>query len=242
MSDDDLYAVLRAADPLAGKQQRTNAATEESLHRLLAQGPSSDVPERRGNATRSTARRRLPAGRPRILAGASIGVAALGAVIAFAGASSPPAFAVTTAANGTVTITLNSLSAVDSLNAKLSAAGVHVRVAEVEPGCNAPVHIVGSSAPPATLQATPGAEASTIQLSSAPDPGASEQGLTNAQDGHTLVLSASPSGSQPSGQITQTAAPNVPDGDTLVLAASPSGLQPVGQITQTTAPSCVAPS
>jgi hypothetical protein len=165
-----------------------------------------------------TAHRRRPtgllAGRPRMLAGASAGIATATAavVLALAGASSPPAFAVTTAANGTVTITLNALSAVDALNAKLAAAGVHVRVAEVKLGCNAPVQLAGSSAPPTTLQATPGAGASNIQLAATAAPGASAQGLTN-----------------------------VPAGQTLVLAAFQSGLQTVGQITQTTAPACVAP-
>ncbi len=230
MSDDDLYAVLRAADPLAGRPPRSSTATEESLHRLLARGPSSVDPEPRGRTSRSATRRRRPGGRPRILAGAGLGIGTVAAavVLAFAGASSPPAFAVTTAADGTVTITLNSLDAVDALNAKLAAAGVHVRVAEVEPGCNAPVQLAGSNAPPATLTAAPGGGANTIQLSPAPNPGASGQGLSNTADGHTLVLAAPRT--------------NVPDGQTLVLAASPSGLQPVGQIDQTTPPSCVAPN
>jgi hypothetical protein len=165
-----------------------------------------------------TARRSWPTSvltaRPRMLAGASAGVATATAavVLALAGASSPPAFAVTTSANGSVTITLNALDAVDDLNAKLAAAGVHVRVAEVEAGCDAPVQRAGSSAPPTTLQASPGAGANSIQLSSTADPGPNAQGLTN-----------------------------VPDGQTLVLAASQSGLQAVGQITQSTAPACVAP-
>ena len=164
------------------------------------------------------AHRRRPTGwligRPRMLAGASAGIATVTAavVLALAGASSPPAFAVTTAAHGTVTITLNALSAVDALNANLATAGVHVRVAEVKAGCDAPVQLAGSSAPPTTLKATPGAGANIIQLSSTAAPGASAQGLTN-----------------------------IPAGQTLVLAASQSGLQPVGQITQTTAPACVAP-
>ena len=169
-------------------------------------------------ATAMPTRRRRPtgwlAGRPRMLAGASAGIATATAavVLALAGASSPPAFAVTTAANGTITITLNALSAVDALNAKLAAAGVHVRVAEVKPGCNAPAHLAGSSAPPTTLQATPGIGVSNLQLSATAAPRASAQGLTN-----------------------------VPAGQTLVLAASRSGLQTVGQITQTRAPACVAP-
>jgi hypothetical protein len=201
---------------------------EHDEHSVLAQ-----MREQIAATPMPAAHRPLPtrflAKRRRALAGVSASIATVtaAAVLALAGASSPPAFAVTTAANGTVTITLNSLSSVDDLNAKLAAAGVHVRVAEVKPGCNAPVQLAGSNAPPATLQATPGAGANSTQLSPAPDPGASAQGLTNVP--HTLVLVGAP------------ARTNVPDGQTLVLAASPSGLQPVGQITQTTAPSCVAP-
>ena len=79
------------------------------------------------------------------------------------------------------------------------------------PGCNAPVQLAGSNAPPATLQAKPGAGANSVQLSATADPGAGAGGLTS-----------------------------VPAGQTLVLAASTSGLQSVGQINQSTAPACVA--
>jgi hypothetical protein len=152
--------------------------------------------------------------RPRVLAGATVGCGTLAAALAlaFAGASSPPAFAVTSGANGSVTITLNALDAVDSLNAKLAAAGVNVRVAPVVQGCDAPVQIAGSGAPPATLRATPGGGANSVQLSATAPPGSSSQGLTD-----------------------------VPAGRTLVLAASQSGLQQIGVITQGTAPACVAP-
>jgi hypothetical protein len=85
------------------------------------------------------------------------GIAALGAalLLILAGPASQPAFAVTTNPDGTSTVTLNALIAVSSLNAKLAAVGVHVRVAEVVPGCNAPVQIAGSNTPPATLLAKP---------------------------------------------------------------------------------------
>jgi hypothetical protein len=189
-------------------------ALEHDEHSVLAQMREqiAATPMPAAHRRRPTA---LRAGRPRVLAGASAGIATATAavVLAFAGASSPPAFAVTTGANGTVTVTLHALSAVDALNAQLAAAGVHVRVAPVQPGCDAPVQLAGSSAPPTTLQAIPGAGASTIELSSTADPGPNAHGFTN-----------------------------VPDGQTLVLAASQSGLQSVGQITQTTAPACVAPS
>jgi hypothetical protein len=160
--------------------------------------------------------RRLPSsflgGRRRVLVGAGAGIAALCATLAviFAGVSSPPAFAVTTHPDGTTTITLNALSAVGALNAKLAATGVHVRVAPVVPGCQDPVQIAGSDAPPATLQAQPQAGGDSMQLSPTADPGLSAHDLTN-----------------------------VPAGQTLVLAASKSGLQVVGQINQGTAPACV---
>ena len=163
-------------------------------------------------ATSSPLRPSVLKWRPRLLAGASAGIAAFSGtlVLIFAGASSPPAFAVTTNANGTTTITLHALSAVDALNAKLASSGVHVRVAPVVQGCNAPVQMAGSAAAPATLLAQPGVGASTIQLSATRDPGPKAQGLTN-----------------------------VPTGQTLVLAASRAGLQVVGPINQETAPACV---
>jgi hypothetical protein len=160
--------------------------------------------------------RRLPAsllgGRPRVLAGACAGVAALSATLTliFAGASSPPAFAVATHPDGAMTITLNALSAVDALNAKLAATDVHVRVAPVMAGCDDPVQIAGSDAPPTTLQAEPQGGANSIQLSPTASPESGANDLTN-----------------------------VPTGQTLVLAASNSGLQVVGQINQSTAPACV---
>lgn len=160
--------------------------------------------------------RRLPSSflgrRPRVLAGAGAGAAAVAATLALTlvGVSSPPAFAVTTGPDGTTTITLNALSAVGTLNAKLAATGVHVRVAPVVPGCNDPVQLAGSDAPPATLQAQPQARGDSMQLSATTAPG---------PRGHHLTT--------------------VPAGQTLVLAASKSGLQVVGQIKQSTAPACV---
>jgi hypothetical protein len=160
-------------------------------------------------ATSSPLRASLLNGRPRLLAGASAGIAALSVtlVLIFAGASSPPAFAVTTNANGTITIMLNALSAVDALNAKLASSGVHVRVAPVVQGCNAPVQMTGSATPPATLLAQPGLGASRIQLSATANPEPSGQGLTNVPTGHMLVLAASHAGLQVVGPINQDTAP-----------------------------------
>lgn len=155
-------------------------------------------------------------GRPRMLAGASAGLAAAAAAVAlaFVGATSPPAFAVTTNPGGTVTITLNQLTAVSGLNAKLAAMGVNVRAAPVVSGCNAPVQLVGSDAPPATLQARPLV-------------GFDTQGDAPATAGALASV---------------TVTTDIPAGQTLVLAASRSGLDVVGQTVQGPSPSCVAPA
>jgi hypothetical protein len=188
-----------------------NQALEHDDHPVLAM-----MREQIAATPMSPARTRhsssLLGGRSRVLAGACAGIAALSAalVLIFAGATTPPAFAVTTTSDGTTTITLNALSAISALNAKLTATNVNVRVAPVVSGCDAPVQIAGSNAPPTTLLAQPQAGADNIQLSSTADPG---------PGGHALT--------------------NVPSGQTLVLAASQSGLQVVGQIDQSTAPACV---
>jgi hypothetical protein len=160
-------------------------------------------------ATSSPSRASILNRRPRLLAGTTAGIAALSGtlVLIFAGASSPPAFAVTTNANGTTTITLNALSAVDALNGKLASSGVHVRVAPVVQGCNAPVQMAGSAAAPATLLAQPGGGASSVQLSATADPGPHAQSLTDVPAGHTLVLAASHAGLQVVGLINQDTAP-----------------------------------
>ncbi len=150
--------------------------------------------------------------RTRVLAGAGAGIAAASGTLALilAGATSPPAYAVTTSPDGTTTITLDALSAVSDLNAKLAATGVHIRVAPVLSGCDAPVQLAGSDAPPTTLLAQSQAGANEIELSSTAAPAPGAPGPTD-----------------------------VPAGQTLVLGASQSGLQVVGQIDQNTAPACV---
>jgi hypothetical protein len=198
---DLLYAMrdLDVADPAA------DSTGEETVRAALAQEiDKAPIPRRPGRARRN---------RPRLLAGATVAVAASAAAVTLllsAAASPPPAFAVTTDPNGATTITLNALSAVGALNAKLAATGVHVRVAPVVAGCDDPVQSVGSDQPPATLQAQPQAGAASVQLSPTSAPESSAPAVTN-----------------------------VPAGQTLVLAASKSGLQAVGQINQSTAPGCV---
>jgi hypothetical protein len=57
MSDDDLYDILSAANPLSGETERPAAATEASLQRLLARRPGSVGPPRRRDRPRRSATR-----------------------------------------------------------------------------------------------------------------------------------------------------------------------------------------
>jgi hypothetical protein len=57
MPDDHLYDILRAADPLSGEPERPAAATEASLHRLLAREPGSvGSPQHRNRPSRRATR------------------------------------------------------------------------------------------------------------------------------------------------------------------------------------------
>lgn len=152
-------------------------------------------------------------GRPHVVVGVIAGVAAATAVaivLAFAGATTPPAFAVTTHPNGTITITLRQFKRIRALNAKLTAMGTRIRAVPVVSGCRAPVRIVGSAAPPATLEARP-----LIGV--------------NAK-GHRLRVGP---------LVSVTVARGTLPGHTLVMAASHSGLYVLGQTVQGPAPSCV---
>jgi hypothetical protein len=56
ISDEDLYEILRAADPLSEEPERPAAVTEASLHHLLAAGPASVArPRRRSRPRRAAA-------------------------------------------------------------------------------------------------------------------------------------------------------------------------------------------
>jgi hypothetical protein len=68
--------------------------------------------------------------RPRVLAGSTLGLAAVGTalVLALGAASSPPAYAVTTNGNGSVLVTINQNSALPQANAKLTAMGINEQV------------------------------------------------------------------------------------------------------------------
>ena len=81
-------------------------------------------------------RRRLP-----MIAGASLGVAGVcaAAVIVLSAASSPPAFAVTTHRDGTISLVIRRIDGIPGANRRLAQLGVHVRAVQVDARCQASV-------------------------------------------------------------------------------------------------------
>lgn len=88
-------------------------------------------------------------GRPRLLAGTSIGlaVAVTAAALVLSAASSPPAFAVNHNSDGTWTVSIQKLTGVHGANAKLAALGIRARLVVVTQGCTV------KALPPAAVQA-----------------------------------------------------------------------------------------
>ncbi|MGH2868168.1 MAG: hypothetical protein ACRDNK_11465 [Solirubrobacteraceae bacterium] len=96
---------------------------------------------------------------PRVaMAGASAGVAAaVAAILLFATAGAPPAYALTASGNGTYTLTINqAATAIPALNAKFKQLGINMTVIPVTTTCTAPnngVPLVGGW-PASTLNQT----------------------------------------------------------------------------------------
>lgn len=76
------------------------------------------------------ARRSASIRRPRVLAGSTLGLAGIGAalVLALGGPATQAAYAVTTNADGSVTVQLNRDSALPQANAKLASMGTHEQI------------------------------------------------------------------------------------------------------------------
>jgi hypothetical protein len=83
--------------------------------------------------------------RPRVLAGTTAGLAAVGTVLALAlgATTSSPAFAVARNGDGTVTLTIKQLAGITGANAKLAALGVRARAVPVVAGCAASPVVTG---------------------------------------------------------------------------------------------------
>jgi hypothetical protein len=92
--------------------------------------------------------------RPAVLAGAALTTAGLAAaaVLVFGAATSTPAYAVIPHADGTVTVTLNDISAIATLNAELARDGIAARAVPLTADC--PVHGFPNPMPAGTKPST----------------------------------------------------------------------------------------
>ena len=86
----------------------------------------------------TTARRTTRRRRPALITGTAVATASLvgaAVLVLTATTSTPPAYAVTTGGNGTVTVTLNDISAVTALNAELARDGIRAKAVPVTATC-----------------------------------------------------------------------------------------------------------
>ena len=110
--------------------------------------------------------------RPRVVAGTSLALAGAVAAVALVlgAASSSPAFAVSRNADGSVTVSLKAITAIDGANAKLAALGIRARLVEVTTGC--------------AVRALPPAAVHAIQLTQRMAPrGAAQLAITRLDPG-----------------------------------------------------------
>ena len=105
---------------------------EDRLWRELVRRHGADLAE-----ITSPAARRARRARPRLLAGTTAALAgvATAAALLLSAASSPPAFAVSRNADGSITVSLHQIAAIHAANARLAALGIRAKLVEVTPGC-----------------------------------------------------------------------------------------------------------
>jgi hypothetical protein len=144
---------------------------------------------------------RAISGRParrRLLAGTSLGLAgaATAAALALTAGTAPPAFAVTSNANGTVTVTINQIAGIAGVNSELAALGVSARAVPIVEGCTATVQPLPKGTAPGAVLPAPNMQSFTITPSAIPA-------------GDTVVLAARQSGGavQTTNALVQGAAP-----------------------------------
>jgi hypothetical protein len=108
---------------------------DENLWREVERRYGSELSKAEGPLS-SGPRWRLP-----MIAGASLGVAGASAAAVFVlgAASSPPAFAVTTHPDGTVSLVIRRLDGISGANRRLAQLGIHVRAVQVDAQCQASV-------------------------------------------------------------------------------------------------------
>jgi hypothetical protein len=147
------------------------------------------------------------ASRPRLLAGTTVGLAAMAtaAALLFGASTSPPAFAVTRNPDGTVTVNLMHASGIAAANKKLAAMGVRAQIA------------VQTKTPPTLV--CPGGTAPTITFDPASIPRSQElviaPGQPGASDAAALKAGSNGSGNPGAGATS--------DGGNHVVRLDPGG-------------------
>ncbi len=135
--------------------------------------------------------------RPAVLAGTALttaGLAAAGVLAFTAGTAAPPAYAVTTNSDGTVTVTLNDIAAITALNAELARDGIAAKAIPITSDC--PVHGFPNAMPAGT---DPNAYSITIVPSDIPSGYTGIVGVGQSTSGQIeLAQGAFPTASVPS--------------------------------------------
>jgi hypothetical protein len=171
--------------------------------------------------------------RPRVLAGATLGLVAIGTVVALAAGAtqSSPAYAVDRHPDGTVTLTISRLEGIRGANARLAALGVRVRAVPVMAGCVADTRVAKVPVRPGAPAQVPWAVAARAAGSVAIDP-------RKIHRGETLMVAAKPGRDQ----RVQLIAPKVVRGEVPACIGPPAGLARRHAITcQTTDGAAVPP-
>jgi hypothetical protein len=121
---------------------RIQPISDAEAARLASPECIAELAERISSTPVHRSARRGVAGRrrPFVLTGAALGFAAAAAIaltLAFSATTSPPAFAVTKAPGGLVTVTVRQVAAVSGLNARFKELGIRARAVPVVAGCKA---------------------------------------------------------------------------------------------------------
>jgi hypothetical protein len=129
MKGDSLMRRLRAARPVAAEPDNHAAL----FARIVAEPGDPrlvEAPHERSSRLLGRKVRPWTRARPRVLAGSSLGLVAVGAalVLALSGSAAPPAFAITRSGDGSVLVNINRLQSLPAANHKLTAMGIHEQV------------------------------------------------------------------------------------------------------------------
>ncbi len=129
MTSDSLMRRLRAARPLAAEPDN-----HASLFARIVAEPGDprlvEAPHERSSRLAGRKVRPWTRARPRVVAGSTLALAAVGValVLALGGSTAPPAFAITRSGDGSVLVNINRLESLPAANHKLTAMGIHEQV------------------------------------------------------------------------------------------------------------------